>query len=131
MTRYFLAAAALALSAASVSAHHSFAATFDVNQPITITGKIVEMRWSNPHAWIYVEAAEADGKLVKWAFETSAANQLYRRGWRREHIVPGTEVTISGWRARNGTPTGNVDTIKLPDGKEMFSGAAPGQPAER
>jgi hypothetical protein len=86
------------------------------------------MRWSNPHAWLYIEAKEPDGKLVKWAFETSAANQLYRRGWRREHIIAGTEVTISGWRARNGTPTGNVDTIKLPDGKEMFSGAAPGQP---
>lgn len=77
-------AAALCLAAAPAIAHHAFAAEFDEKKPITLTGKVVEMRWSNPHAWIYLDVAGPGGKSERWAFETGAANGLFRRGWRKE-----------------------------------------------
>jgi hypothetical protein len=85
------------------------------------------MRWSNPHAWIYIDVQGSDGKVVNWAFETTTANTLYRRGWKQEDLVVGTVVTIDGWLARNGTPTANAGSVTLPDGRRLFAGsAAPG-----
>ena len=76
-----------------------------INKPIKLTGKVTMMRWSNPHAWIYLDVKGTDGKVVNWAFETGGANALYRRGTRPEDFPVGTQVTIDGWLARNGTPT--------------------------
>ena len=113
-------------------AHHSFSAEFDITKPIKLMGAITEMRWSNPHAWIYIDVKDAEGKVVNWAIELSAANQLYRRGWRREDVVIGAVVTVEGWLARNGTPTANANTgvIQLPDGRKL-SGGAPGETGPR
>src|SRR6185369_7863354 len=106
---------ALVAFATTATAHHSFSAEFDIDKPVKLTGKVTSMRWSNPHAWIYIDVQGADGKVVNWAFETTTANTLYRRGWKQEDLVAGTVVTIDGWLARNGTPTANAGSVTLPD----------------
>ena len=117
-------AALTGLMAASVAAHHSFSAEYDSNKPIKLTGKVIEMRWSNPHAWIYINVTGKDGKVVKWAWETGGANALYRRGWRKEDLVAGTELVIDGYQARNGSTTANATSITFKDGRRLFAGSS-------
>jgi len=126
-----VAAAVLSTTATAV-AHHAFAAEFDIDKPITLTGKVSSVRWSNPHAWVYIDVQDAQGKVVNWAFETITANQLYRLGWRQSDLAPGTVVIVEGWVARNGTPTANTSSITLPDGRRMFARTpAPGEGTPR
>ena len=121
--RACLAAAAL-LAATPLAAHHSFSAEYDQHKPLKLTGKVTSMRWSNPHAWIYIDVAGPDGKVVSWSLETAAANQLYRRGWRKEDLVFGTLLVVEGYQARNGGPTANAASLILPDGRRLFAGSA-------
>jgi hypothetical protein len=110
--------------AAPARAHHSFAAEFDEHLPIKVTGKVSEMKWSNPHAWIYVDVTGSDGKVVRWGFETGGVNALYRRGWRKDDLPAGSVVVIDGWRARNGTTTANAFSITFVDGRRLFAGTS-------
>ena len=118
-----------------VSAHHSFAAEYDGNKPITVSGSITKMLWSNPHAWIYVDVKGTDGKMVNWAFETGGANALYRRGWKKEDLPVGETVMIDGFLARDGSHHVNATNIKLPGGRQLFAGSSgtgsPGKPASQ
>src|SRR5204862_5857847 len=101
-TRIFgRAFAFLFLSVAAAWAHHAFAAEFDINQPVKLQGKVQKMEWINPHAWIHVDVPGADGKVVTWMVEGGSPNILLRRGFTKESLLPGTEVTVEGYRAKN------------------------------
>ncbi len=123
------AVAFMLMMTAPVVAHHSFSAEFDITKTVKVMGKVTMVRWSNPHAWVYIDVEGEDGTVVNWAFETRAANSLYRSGWRKDDLAPGTAVIAQGWQARNGTPTANTSSITLPDGRRLFSGAAPTEDA--
>jgi hypothetical protein len=110
--------------ASTASAHHSFTAEFDISKPVMLTGTITKVLWSNPHGWLYIDVKGEDGKVVNWAFETAAANSLYRRGTRPETFPVGMQVTIDGYLARNGTPTATSGRLTFPDGHTITIGAA-------
>ena len=116
-----------AVAAAPLAAHHAFAAEFDVNQPVKVHGRVTKVEWVNPHAWIYVDVKSTDGQVTNWHFELGPPNALFRLGWKKDAIPEGTEVDITGFRAKSAENVGNGRSIILPDGKELFSGgSAPG-----
>lgn len=125
-TKLCVIAAIFGLFAISFPAasHHSFAAEFDANKPVTVKGTVNKMDWVNPHSWIYVDEKSADGAVVTWRFEMGPPNALLRMGWRKDSIVSGTPVVIEGYRAKSGEPVGNAKQVKLPDGRELFSGGS-------
>jgi len=114
----------LLLTAVPVFAHHSFSSEYDINQPVTLKGKLTKLEWINPHGWIYIDVTGADGKVVNWAIETGSPNALLRRGLRKEDFPLGVELTVKGFRAKNGTATANGRSITLPDGRELFAGSS-------
>jgi hypothetical protein len=120
----------LLLRVADAYSHHSFAAEFDVNKPLTLKGVVTRIDLVNPHSWLYVDVKSPDGKIVNWAVEMGASNALIRRGITRASVPIGVEVTIDGFRAKDGSPTANGVTIRLPDGRQLFAGStAPGPSA--
>ena len=94
----------MALCAAGAQAHHSFAAFFDENKIIKVTGKVTSFRFTNPHGTIALDVTGPDGKVQEWRAETNAPVVLMRRGWARDSVKPGQTVTIEGWVARDGKP---------------------------
>ena len=104
---------------ASLHAHHSFSATYDGNKPITLRGTIVKMGWQNPHAHLYVDVKNADGKVVTWEVESAGPNALLKQGLRKEDFV-GAEIIIKGFLAKDGTPTVNASSFTLVDSKKEF-----------
>jgi hypothetical protein len=111
---------------AGVNAHHAFAAEFDRNQPVDVSGQVSKIEWTNPHARIYVDAEDESGEMINWNFEMGSPNNLMRQGWRRDTLEPGDSINISGWRARNAPYVGNVREVSLPDGSRVFAASSGG-----
>jgi hypothetical protein len=120
----------LVATAIPVFAHHSFAAEFDGNKKITLTGVVTKMDWVNPHAYIYVDVKGDDG-VVNWAIETGAPNALYRQGWRKDDLKAGDTVTVEAFLAKDGSHTGAARTVKLPDGRNVFAGTPNSTPDQK
>jgi hypothetical protein len=112
------------LTAGATFAHHAFAAEFDINQPIRLQGKVQKMEWINPHAWIYVDVTAPDGKVITWMVEGGSPNILLRRGFTKDSLLPGTEITFEGYRAKNGENIANGSNITFKDGKRLFLGGS-------
>jgi hypothetical protein len=108
----------------SLRAHHSFAAEFDGNQPVTLKGSVVKMDWVNPHTWIHLDVKNPDGTVTRWMIEGGTPNTLLRRGFNKRSLEAGTEVTIEGYRAKNGTNRANGADMILPGGKRLFMGSS-------
>jgi hypothetical protein len=123
-TMFCAAICALILAAMPAAAHHAFAAEFDTDRPVKVRGTITKIEWVNPHAWLYVDVKSADGKVVNWHFELGPPNALFRLGWKKDAIPVGTEVEITGFRAKSMEAVANGRSIILPDGRELFSGGS-------
>jgi hypothetical protein len=115
---------AVASAPAAVSAHHSFAAEFDSNQPITLKGTVVKMDWINPHSWIHLDVKNKDGSVTRWMIEGGTPNTLVRRGFTKTSVQAGTEITVEGFRAKNGSNRANGADLILPDGRRLFMGSS-------
>ena len=115
--------AGLLLAAAPVVAHHSFAGAFDASQPMELKGTITRFEWINPHALVHIAVKKPDGQLENWEVEIAAPNSLFRRGWTKNSVLPGTEVVMFGYRAKDpGMLRLNGLHILVADGRRLFSG---------
>ena len=101
----------------SLSAHHSFAAHYDMSNAITVQGTIVNVRLTNPHSWFFIDVKEADGKTTHWAFEAGTPSGMIRNGYKASELPKGTMVTITGFKARDKADTGMLSTLTTADGK--------------
>ena len=130
--RVIAGAALLAATAAPLVAHHSFAAEFDANKPVKIKGKVFKVEWTNPHSWIHIEVAGPGGKVERWAVEGGAPNALFRRGWNKNSLPIGIEITVDGFQAKDGSHRANGRDITFPDGTRLFVGSSgTGAPDEK
>ena len=109
-----------AAAAVPALAHHSFAAIFDSDAPVELTGTVTRVEWMNPHVWLYLDVKNEDGAVESWSFEMGSPNRLTRYGWHENSLTAGQVVTIAGSRSRDGTLKAAVSTVTLPNGERLF-----------
>ena len=114
----------LVTAASIVHAHHSFAAEYDVTQPITLTGEVQQVDFVNPHGWIYIKVKDPGGKVDTWNVEMGSPSTLIRRGFTKDTLAKGTLVVVNGYRAKDGSRTVNGTNVTLPDGRRLFTGSS-------
>ena len=108
----------------AMEAHHSFAAEYDSSKPVTVTGTVTKVEWTNPHARFYVDTKEPDGSISHWGFELGSPNLLIRYGFTRDLLKIGSEVTVEGFQAKDTSKVANTKTVKLSDGRVMSAGSS-------
>jgi hypothetical protein len=108
------------LAAAGSAAHHAFAAEFDINRPVTLTGTVTKLEWTNPHAWVFIDAKDDKGAVQNWAVELVGINDLLRLGWGRNKVKVGDAINVDGYGARNGTNTANAASVRLAGTGELL-----------
>jgi len=114
----------LLLRVEPVLAHHSFAAEFDAKRPVKLRGTITRMEWINPHAWIHMDVEGPDGKVVNWMIEAGTPNTLFRRGFTKDSLEPGTEILVDGYLSKDGSNRANGRDVTFPDGRKLFLGSS-------
>ena len=119
-----LIGALMAMSAAALSAHHSFAAEFDANQPVQLKGTVVKVEWINPHPWIHLDVKKSDGSMERWMIEGGTPNTLLRRGLTKNSLPEGTELVVDGYKAKNGSNRANGRDLTFTDGRKLFMGSS-------
>jgi hypothetical protein len=124
--RFLLAAVGLLLAGVPILAHHSFAAQFDRNKPVTLTGPVTKIEWINPHARFFMDAKDSGGRLANWEIELTSTAGLLRRGWTRTSLKIGETVTVNGSLAKDGSNLANATTVTLSEGKRVFAGSSGG-----
>jgi hypothetical protein len=133
-TKLALAIAGIGVLVATmpIAAHHAFAAEYDGTKPIKLRGTVTKMEWINPHAWIHLDVKNPDGSVTKWMIEGAAPNALVRRGFNRTSLLPGTELVVEGFLAKDGSNYANGRDMTFTDGKKLFIGSSgTGAPDER
>jgi len=129
-----LASVVLLCAAASLRAHHAFAAEFDAQKPIKLEGTVTMVEWINPHAWIHIDVKKPDGTVEQWMIEGGTPNTLFRRGVTKNSLPIGTVIVVDGYRAKDGTLKGNGRDLTFKDGRKLFIGStgtgAPNDPVD-
>ena len=111
------------LAGMPVMAHHSFSAEFDFKKPINLSGTVTKVDWINPHARVYVDVKDAEGKIANWEFELGSPNTLMHKGWTRNSLKPGDVVTVDAFLAKDADRVANAREVKLANGKKVFAGS--------
>ena len=107
-----------------VLAHHSFSAVFDASKKVAVTGTVTKLEWQNPHIWVYFDVKDANGSVTPWQCESGPPNSLVRQGWNKNSLKSGEVISVEGSRAKDGSNTCSVSSIKTADGKRLFAGQA-------
>jgi hypothetical protein len=123
-----VAGAAALLGTATAWAHHAFAAEFDASKPIKLRGTVTQWELVNPHSWIHMDVKGEDGAVTNWMVEVGSPNSLFRLGFNKQSLPPGTEILVDGYQAKDGTNLAVGKNLTFPDGKRLFLGGSVGEP---